>query len=84
MKKYTTDSKVTHLSDEVDVNEKLGKIIGEKYTIVLNLGDKWGDVLTNLEDEGIQKKVTQTKNTYIGIKPAEPFTLYSMKFPDEV
>ena len=60
------------------------KMIGENYTIVLNLGDKWGDVLTNFENEGIQKKVTQTKNTYIGIKPAESFTLYSMKFPDEV
>ncbi len=60
------------------------EIIGNKYTIVLNLGDKWGDVLTNFDSNEVRRKVSQTKNTYIGIKPAEPFTLYSMKFPDEV
>ena len=44
MKKYTTDSKVTHLSDEIDVNEKLGKIIGEKF---IKYRKRWDDVHDN-------------------------------------
>ena len=46
---YTTDNKVTHLSDEIDVNEKLGNIIGEKF---VKYRKRWDEVHDNfLETE---------------------------------
>tara|TARA_A100001015_G_C14994736_1_gene715672 strand:- start:66 stop:1118 length:1053 start_codon:yes stop_codon:yes gene_type:complete len=37
---YTTDGKVTHLTSEEDVNIKLGKIIGKKFTEYRKLWDR--------------------------------------------
>ena len=37
---YTTDGKVTHLTSEEDINIKLGKIIGKKFTEYRKLWDK--------------------------------------------
>ena len=49
MKKYTTDNKVIHLSEEMDVNVKLGNIIGEKF---IKYRKRWDDVHDNfLETE---------------------------------
>lgn len=63
------------------VREKLGAT----HTIVINSGDRWGDVLSNYNtEENISNQVPQTKNTYVGVKPAEPYILYGLKFPDEV
>lgn len=36
---YTTDGKVTHLTSEEDINVKLGKIIGKKFTDYRKLWD---------------------------------------------
>ncbi len=38
---YTTDGKVTHFSKEEEINEKLGRIIGEKF---VNYRKKWNEV----------------------------------------
>ena len=32
VKEYSTDGKVTHFTTEEDINDKLGKIIGKKFT----------------------------------------------------
>ena len=40
-KAYSTDGKVTHLSNEDDINNKLGKIIGQKF---IDYREKWDSV----------------------------------------
>ena len=39
-KKYTTDGKVVHLSNDEEINVKLGKIIGKKF---IDYRKKWND-----------------------------------------
>ena len=55
--------------------------IGETHTIVLNAGDRWGDVTDPAAP--IVKRVPNTANVYVSVRPAEPHTLFGMKFPDE-
>jgi predicted secreted acid phosphatase len=58
--------------------------IGESYTIVVNAGDRWTDVLRNHStSSSISGSVPYTTGVYVGVKPADPYTLYSIKFPDE-
>ncbi len=47
---------------------------GEKYAIVLNAGDRWGDVLTN-------PTLLQTMHM-LRIIPSEPYIMQSVKFPN--
>ena len=57
--------------------------IGQTHTIVVNAGDRWSDVVTAHKSDALPNQVPYTDNIYVGIKPAESHTLYSMKFPDE-
>jgi len=60
------------------------KKIGAEHTIVLNAGDRWGDVIDKDIDTArtLADQIPQAKNIYVGIRPSEPFTLYSVKFPE--
>ena len=44
-KEYTTDGRVKHLSTEDDINDKLGKIIGDKF---IQYRKKW-DAVNRME-----------------------------------
>ena len=44
-KAYSTDGKVTHLTNEDDINDKLGKIIGQKF---IDYRKKW-DAVNRME-----------------------------------
>ena len=43
--KYTTDGKVVHLSTEEDINSKIAKVLGKKFT---DYRKKW-DLANKLE-----------------------------------
>ena len=45
LKTYTTDGKVRHKSKDEDINEKIGKIIGQKW---IDYRKKW-DAVNNFE-----------------------------------
>lgn len=53
--------------------------IGASHTIVLNAGDRWGDVV---QDNTLSNKIPSAENIYVGVRPAEPYTIYGVKFPE--
>lgn len=55
--------------------------IGASHTIVLNAGDRWGDVTD--PGSSITKRVPNTSQAYVSLRPSEPQTLFGIKFPDE-
>ncbi len=58
--------------------------IGKDYAIVLNAGDRWGDVVRdhdNLSDSGTVAEKVVHENKYVGCTSAEPHVLHSVKFP---
>jgi hypothetical protein len=59
------------------------KQIGATHTIVLNAGDRWGDVIDVEHTQTLADQIPSAENIYVGIRPAEPFTVYSVKFPEE-
>lgn len=55
------------------------KILKEGYTVVMNCGDRWTD-LVDPEDEEQCEELEE--DMYIGIKPKDPQILHAIKFPE--